>query len=129
MEGDKRSIASYTSTGKCTNPLFASKLPREPGEELCNLPRSTRSPDLVFFAVVGGVPNQLLYPDGYDPNNPEKNRVTNEKWVKILGRDPANFDYDGIDPHMIQSVTPRPGLSGADLARGDNGTDPIHGRE
>lgn len=124
-----RQIADYTSTPKCTNPLFAAKLPREPGDELCNLPRSTRSPDLVFFAVVGGVPNQLLYPDGYDPNNAEKNRVTNEKWVKILGRDPGNYNYEGIDPHMIQSVEPRPGLSGADLPRGDNGTDPIHGRE
>lgn len=124
----RREIANYTSAAKCTNPLFAAKLPREPGDELCALPRSTRSPDLVFFAVVGGVPNELLYPDGYDPNNPEKNRVTNEKWVKILGRDPSNFNFEGIDPHMIQSVAPRKGLSGADLPRGDNGTD-VHGRE
>jgi len=125
----RRLIAEYTSTGKCTNPLFASRLPTSRSEELCNLPRSTRTPDLVFFAVVGGVPHQLLYPTGYDVNNPDNNRVSNEKWVKILGRDPANFNYEEIDPHMIQSVEPRAGLTGADLPRGNNGGDPIHGRE
>jgi len=122
----RREIANYTSTPKCTNPLFAAKLPREAGDELCALPRSTRSPDLIFFAVVGGVPHQLLH---FEPNDPEKSRITNEDWVKILGRDPANFDFSGIDPHMIQSVAPRQGLSGADLPRGQNGDDPIHGRE
>ena len=126
----RRLIADYTSTPKCTNPLFASKLPTDPArEDLCDLPRSTRTPDLIFFAVVGGVPNELLYPGGYKPNDPEANRVTNDKWVTILGRDPLNYDYSGIDPHMIQSVTPRPGLSGAELPRGQNGSDPVHGRE
>ncbi len=125
----RREIAAYTSDPTCTNPLFAAKLPREAGEDFCNLPRSTRSPDLVFFAVVGGVPNELLYPDGYKPNDPEANRMTNEKWVKILGRDPLNYNYDGIDPHMIQSVTPREGLRGGDAPRGNLGDDPIHGRE
>jgi hypothetical protein len=128
-EGGRRQIAEYTSTGKCTNPLFASKLPTSRAEDLCNLPRSTRTPDLVFFAVIGGVPNQLLYPNGYDVNNQDNNRVTNEQWVKILGRNPAAYNYEGIDPHMIQSVEPRPGLTGAELPRGNNGTDPIHGRE
>ncbi len=124
----RREIANYTSTPKCTNPLFAAKLPRETGDELCSLPRSTRSPDLIFFAVVGGVPHQLLH---FDPNDPEKSRITNDDWVKILGRDPANFDFSGIDPHMIQSVQPRTaaGLKGADLPRGENGDDPINGRE
>lgn len=121
-------IAPYTSTGKCTNPLFASELPTQPKDTaaLCDLPASNRSPDLIFFAVVGGVPNQLLH---FNAEDPEASRITNEDWVKILGRDSANFDYDGIDPHMIQSVEPRPTLSGADLPRGNNGTDPFHGRE
>ncbi|MBX3206639.1 MAG: hypothetical protein KF764_16315 [Labilithrix sp.] len=124
----RRDIASYTSTAKCTNPLFAAKLPRATGDELCSLPRSTRSPDLIFFAVVGGVPHQLLH---FDAEDPEKSRITNDDWVKILGRDPANFDFDGIDPHMIQSVAPRTqaGLKGADQPRGSNGDDKIHGRE
>jgi hypothetical protein len=133
--GGRRQIAEYTSTGKCTNPLFASRLPTTRSEELCNLPRSTRTSDLIFFAVIGGVPHQLLYPPppgavtGYDPNNLDNNKITNEKWVTILGRDPGNYNYEGIDSHMIQSVTPRPGLTGAELPRGNNGTDPMHGRE
>ncbi|HVH43350.1 MAG TPA: hypothetical protein VM925_13440 [Labilithrix sp.] len=129
-KGARPVIDAYTSTPKCTNPLFASALPRDAQttDQLCNLPRSTRSPDLIFFAVVGGVPNQLLH---FTPNDPEASRITNEDWVKILGSDPANYRYDGIDPHMIQSVAPRTqyGLTGADLPRGDNGTDPYHGRE
>lgn len=118
--GGKRVISAYGSDVKCTNPLFASKLPRAAGDELCNLPRSTRSPDLVFFAVVGGVPHQLLPGVGSDsPPN----------WNQILGRDPANFNFDGIDPHMIQSISPRAGLPGPSATRGDNGTDAFHGRE
>lgn len=119
--GSRRVIGAYGSDVKCTNPLFASKLPREPGDELCNLPRSTRSPDLVFFAVVGGVPWQLL-PDLNDAD-------ARPDWNKILGRDPANFNFDGIDPHMIQSVSPRAGLPGPSTQKGDNGTDEFHGRE
>ncbi len=122
----RRDIASYTSVAKCTNPLFAAKLPRNPGDEVCALARSTRSPDLIFFAVVGGVPQDLLH---FTINDPEKSRISNDDWVKILGKDPANFNYDGIDPHMIQSVAPRSGLAGADLPKGNNGTDKIHGRE
>lgn len=132
--GARRTIAGYTSTGSCTNPLFASKLPRTATtkEELCNLAPGTRSPDLVFFAVVGGVPNELLYkdPKNYNPDDPD-NAITNDKWNAILGRSPETYDYDGIDPHMVQSVAPRTalGLGGADQPRGTNGNDPINGRE
>lgn len=120
-------IADYTGTGKCTNPLFAAKLPRGQGDEICNLPVSrTRGPELIFFAVVGGVPNQLLYGDINDPvgtrNNPPQ-------WNKILGRDPANFDFSEIDPHMIQSTAARQGIPAPSDTRGDNGTDPIVGRD
>ncbi len=125
VAGARRTIQPYGTDVKCTNPLFASKLPREPGDELCNLPRSTRSPDLVFFAVVGGVPWQLLPKVGSD-ERPD--------WNKILGRDPLNFNFDGIDPHMIESVSPRAGLPGPSPTAGDNGPVPtpanvFHGRE
>lgn len=138
-DGKGRDIGGYVGVGKCTNPLFAAKLPRGQGEEICNLARGTRTPDLVFFAVVGGVPNTLLH---FDPNDPEKSRITNDDWTKILGRDPAHYNYEGIDTHMIESKTPRgdgsslrpppPGttsLPGPSNTRGDNGTDPINGRE
>jgi hypothetical protein len=123
----KRQIEGYTTAGgNCTNPLFAASLPRNPGDELCELQRSTRSPDLIFFAVVGGVPNELLH---FNPDDPEANRISEADWHKILGRDPANFNYEGISPYMIQSVAPRPGLEPPSQTRGDNGSDPIHGRE
>jgi hypothetical protein len=125
-DGKGRDIGGYLGTGKCTNPLFAAKLPKGSGEEICNLARGTRSPDLIFFAVVGGVPNDLLH---FDPNDAEKSRITNDDWNKILGRDPGRYNYDLLDPHMIESKGPRQGLPGASATRGDNGQDPVHGRE
>ncbi|MDB4942675.1 MAG: hypothetical protein JWP97_2209 [Labilithrix sp.] len=117
-------IGPYLGAGKCTNPLFAKNLPRAAGAEICQLERSTRTPDLIFFAVVGGVPNGLLH---FDPNDPEKSRVKGDDWNAILGKDPAHFNYEGIDPHMIQSIVPRPGIPGPSATKGDNGskTDPV----
>jgi hypothetical protein len=135
-DGKGRDIGGYIGTGKCTNPLFASKLPRGQGEEICNLPRGTRTSDLIFFAVVGGVPNELLH---FDPADTEKSRITNDDWNKILGPDPAKYQYyvknpdgttgPGLDPHMIESKGARPGLPVPSSTRGDDGTDPVHGRE
>ncbi len=125
VSGANRDIGGYVGTPKCTNPLFAAKLPR-PGEDFCNLPRGTRTKDLVFFAVVGGVPNKLLH---FDPNDPEKSKITNDDWTKILGQDPAHYNYTGIDTHMIESKGARAGLPPPSATRGDLGTDPINGRE
>ena len=131
----KRIISNYVGTPNCTNPLFAAQLPHgEQGDELCNLPKGTRTADLVFFAVIGGVPPELLH---FDPSGTEeaadKNRITEDDWKKIIGQDPVHYNYDGIDPHMIQSVEPRKALVTAnnspDLPRGNNGTDPYNGRE
>jgi hypothetical protein len=124
--GGKRVIGGYAPVPKCTNPLFAAKLPRSPGDELCALQPSTRTADLIFYAHIGGVPNSLLH---FTPNDPDASRITNEDWVKILGRDPVNFNYEGIDSHMIESVSPRQGLPGPSATKGDNGTDAVHGRE
>ena len=124
-----RDIGGYLGTGKCTNPLFAAKLPRGQGDEICTLPRGTRTADLVFFAVVGGVPNNLLH---FDPASPENSRITNDDWNKILGRDPNRYNYDLLDPHMVESKTPRSNLpqgSEPSSTRGMNGSDPVHGRE
>ena len=108
-------VSPYLGTPKCTNPLFAASLPGAAGEELCNLPAGPRGKDLVVFAVLGGVPNQLV---GASPN-----------WNAILGTDPEAFDFTGLDLHMLQSVVARPSLPAPNSTRGNNGTDPIHGRE
>jgi hypothetical protein len=111
---------TYDPKPRCTNPLFAARLPTNPGDELCALTRGPRSPSLVYFAVIGGVPNALLSPPGSDDGPPPID------WVKLLGRDPQRLDERDIDPHMKQSTTPRAGLPGVTAA---DDADPIHGRE
>lgn len=129
----ERSISAYVGNAGCTNPLFAAELPRSAGDEYCKLKKGSRSPDKVFFALVGGVPHQLLHFDASGtPEAFERNRLTDKDWTKILGRDPLKYDYTGIDPHMIPSIAPRKALMGGgdpESKRGDNGSDPIHGRE
>ena len=111
----RRQIDAYTGAPSCTNPVFAASLPGSASEELCNLPRGPRSRELVVFALIGGVPAPFV--------------TATPDWGKLLGANPDTYDQTGVDPHMMQSVDPRPGLTGADLPLGDNGTDPIDGRE
>ncbi|MDB5216480.1 MAG: hypothetical protein JWO86_4407 [Myxococcaceae bacterium] len=111
----QRDVGSYVGTATCTNPLFAAALPSSAGDELCHLPTGPRGKDLVVFALIGGVPESFA---GASPD-----------WAKILGADPGAYNYAGIDPHMIQSASARVGLPPPSATRGDNGTDPINGRE
>lgn len=116
-DGEHDANGNYVGKAACTNPLFAASLPGgEPGDELCKLPVGPRTPDRVYFAVIGGVPPSLL-PNAADPD-------ATVDWTRILGRDPMKLDTTGIDPHMIDSTSPRPGLS-----TGPGLPDPIHGRE
>lgn len=115
----QRVIDDYTYRKRCTNPLFATQLPSQVGDELCRLPRGPRSPELVVFGVLAGAPPSLV-------------DVASVDWTKVLGKNPEAYDYSGIDPHMIQSTEPRANLiAGGDpnSPRGVNGTDPITGRE
>ena len=144
--------------------------PAEISTSLCNLPTgAVRTAADVFYAHIGGVPHQLLQSkpgDGTCPATtaaadcPQKDSLTASDWTKILGQGAAaytgsggtlSYDYTGIDPHMVESMTPRnvagtapisdpiptidssgtnalsgPGLgSGADPIR----PDPVNGRE
>jgi hypothetical protein len=115
-----------TANLKCTNPLFAKTLPDGSATDaatLCNLPQGDRTLDKIFYAHIGGVPYQLLH---FMPDNPQASLLTPQDWVKILGTDPLRYDYTGIDPHMIESYQPRPGLAGTGMP---SNTDPINGRE
>jgi hypothetical protein len=114
---------TYKAINNCTNPLFAQNLPTDPGVELCKLTRGPRTNDLVFFALIGGVPWQLLTDQGAK-GQPFKDKLTRDDWVKIVGNDPENYDYTGQDIHMVQSITPRAGLpdpKAADTADAMNG--------
>ena len=116
----------YVGKKNCTNPIFATSLPTSAASDLCNLPRGPRSPDLVFFALIGGVPHQLLQVDPTNPDSPQKNVLTDADWLKILGKDPLSYDFTGQDPHMLESTEPRPGLPGPDAP---NDADPAIGRD
>jgi hypothetical protein len=135
----------------CTNPLYAATLPKPPtnstawtkdlAASLCNLSVGPRKPNLVFYAHIGGVPHELLQ---NDPNNKtdvnaqsQKDTLMDSDWKLILGNDPENFDYSGIDPHMIESFKSRVAAN-ASLPQGafkvsdssmPTGSDPIAGKE
>lgn len=128
---DGKLTGKYLGPAKCTNPLFAAKLYASAAEaksdnaDLCNLPKGNRGSDLIYFAVVGGVPNSLLFDDANSANPKRKGAVD---WASIIGADPTAYDYTGQDSHMKQSTQPRDNLA-APAARGNNGSDPVHGRE
>ncbi|HTB71977.1 MAG TPA: hypothetical protein VK762_01975 [Polyangiaceae bacterium] len=141
---------SYQGTAsgalKCVNPLYATNLPTAPSggnwnptaDELCSLTPGTRKPGLVYYAHIGGVPHQLLQVDPSktdDASQAQKATLTEADWQLILGKDPENFDYTGIDPHMVESYQQRTGVAVppngfpvADQSQPE-GTDPISGRE
>lgn len=120
--GAQQEILPYAGTPNCRNPIFAESLPG-PGEDYCSRPAGPRRPEQVALLVIGGVPNQLL---ATDLANPVASRISPTAWQPILGANPDAYDYTGMDPHMVQSLTPRAGLPGPNSA--DN-SDPIHGRE
>jgi len=124
---DAQQTASYLGRKNCTNPIYAASLPVDASGDLCHLARGARKSDMVFLAVIGGVPWQLLTADPKDNNAPFKTKLDGADWGRILGKDPSTYQLAGIDPHMIESVEPRAGIacgSGAGTS-----CDPIHGRE
>ena len=108
-------LSQYGSQqANCTNPLFAASLPDGSDTTpatLCNLPVGPRTQDLVFYAIIGGVPNDLLYTNGDPQNGQFKLNLSDADWTKIVGTDPGNYDQTGIDPRMIESTSARSGVS------------------
>jgi hypothetical protein len=105
---------NYVGKASCSNPLYSTNLPTNPAADLCHLTPGPRTPDLVFFAIIGGVPWQLLTED---PTNmtagnkaPFKSSLAIDDWTRILGKDPVSYDTSGIDAHMIESMTARAGV-------------------
>ncbi len=97
-----------TSAAGCRNPLFAGSLPSDHGDELCDLPAGPRNASLVYFTVLGGVPNDLVSADKLDADG----RLRDDSWNAILGRDYARYDRGGLDARLVQSITPRAGRPG-----------------
>jgi hypothetical protein len=130
--GEVHDSSAYATTNKnCTNPLYAASLPD--GSDvtpaaLCNLQDGPRGNALVIYEIIGGVPWELLAQDPLNASLPFKRTLNSADWRRIIGADPAHFVYDGIDPHMIESIAPRAGLEAPGTTY-DLGSDPIHGRE
>ncbi len=130
----------------CTNPLFAAQLPAPPADvdasawqptadDLCHLRVGSRAPGSVLYMHIGGVPHQLLQQDPSNPDSQQKTILSAADWSLIVGNDPLNYDYSGIDPHMVESYQPRTSVvipQGGFPVSSPNapeGTDPINGRE
>ena len=117
-----------TDWADCTNPIFATNLPTDPGADLCHLQRGPRTASQVFFTTITGVPHQLLQTDPQNPDSPQKSTLSAADWVTILGNDPEHYDFTGADFHMLESETDRQGSQCPAASAADN-CDPISGRE
>jgi hypothetical protein len=119
-------IGDQAANQNCINPIFAKNLPTDPSADLCHLTPGPRTPDSVYYAVIGGVPHQLLQVDPSNPDSPQKDQLAESDWLKITGNDPEHYDFSGADVHMLESEVPRP--TGCDPTQTDS-CDPFNGRE
>jgi hypothetical protein len=127
MNGAEGDNSQYAPTRNCVNPLYAQSLPDGTDTSagaLCQLTPGPRVASMVFYATLGGVPNGLLT----DSSGNFKLNLGANDWAAILGANPDYYDFDGLDPHMIQSTAPRASLQqpGSTYSLG---TDPVNGRE
>jgi hypothetical protein len=111
-------VGDQDANANCVNPIYAQNLPTNasnPGA-LCTLTRGSRTPDLVYYAAIAGVPHQLLQSkpgDGTCPSGtaaadcPQKDTLTDNDWKLIEGNDPENYDFSGADFHMVENWDPR----------------------
>jgi hypothetical protein len=138
----------------CANPLFAATLPDGSDLDpavLCNAKAeaAARSPNLVFYAHIGGVPHELLQSKPGDKDEsgnylcdpskaaadcPQKDTLAVGDWTRILGEGAAGgkdpYSYQGIDPHMLEAFGPRLGLANPAAPNPQGGgPDAINGRE
>jgi hypothetical protein len=110
------------SPGQVPNPLY---------QDLTNQGGGPRDPSLVFFAAITGVPWQLISdPARSNPPNLvfyKTGEITAlNLWGALMGDPNASPPSVPGDPHMQESVDPRPGLPGPNTPAT---ADPIHGHE
>ncbi len=96
---------------RCTNPLFARDLPGRAGDQLCTLPRGTRTPAEVLFAVVGGVPWQVLTEAPHDLSAqngaPFKESLSASDWKALLGERDGTRRFEDAHPLLRESIVDR----------------------
>jgi hypothetical protein len=107
-------IGDQAANANCVNPLYATGLPTSSNSEMCALTKGTRTPDLIYYAAIAGVPHELLQtcapncPPG-DTTDAQKDTLTDSDWKLIMGNDPENYDFSGADFHMVEDWNPRTG--------------------
>jgi hypothetical protein len=136
-DGNGNYIGDQDSQANCVNPLYATNLPSSSSSDLCHLTQGTRTPDLVYYAAIAGVPHELLQatPGGTGPGEvqadgmtplcaagtpaeqcPQKTTLQATDWTKIIGNNIATstsegaahgYDFAGADFHMVESIGPR----------------------
>jgi hypothetical protein len=113
-------IGDQAGQQDCVNPIYAQNLPTMSSQELCQLQTGPRTPDLVYYAAIAGVPHQLLQstpgdgtcPNGTNPKQcPQKDVLTGADWKLIMGNDPEHYDFSGADFHMIESTQDRTSMT------------------
>jgi hypothetical protein len=136
VDGIGNYIGDQDKYANCVNPIFAQNLPIDPNADLCHLVRGPRTPDLVFYGAIAGVPHQLLQALPGDSecsagtsaaDCPQKSQLTESDWLSITGRDPEHYDFSGADFHMLESEVPR--RTAACGANSPDNCDPVNGRE
>jgi hypothetical protein len=117
-------VGDQDANANCVNPLYAQGLPTSAmgptDPAICQLTRGTRTPDLIYYAAIAGVPHQLLQttPGENDASGtcaagtaagdcPQKEVLTDADWKLIMGNDPENYDFSGADFHMVENWDPR----------------------
>jgi hypothetical protein len=119
IDGLRKATVLDRDGNACVNPLFAHHLPDGSdvsASALCNLQFGYRTPDLVLYALVAGVAPSLLV----DANGYSKLALSPDDWTKLTGTK--------RDPHMMESIAPRPLLPLPSATYG-LGSDPDIGRE
>jgi hypothetical protein len=138
MNGDY--VGDQGANANCVNPIYAKNLPTTSGGDLCHLTPGPRTPDMVYYGAIAGIPHQLLQQDPTNPMSPQKAMLSAADWKSIMGNDPEHYDFSGADFHMIESTQDRTSMttdpsspvwanhSSCPSGSADN-CDPINGRE
>jgi hypothetical protein len=106
-DGNGNYVGDQPGQQNCVNPIFAQNLPTSASQDACHLQPGPRTPDLVYYAAIAGVPHQLLQVDPTNPMSPQKYALTDADWKLVLGNDPEHYDFSGADFHMIASTQDR----------------------
>jgi len=100
-------VGDQDANADCVNPIYAKNLPASSGGDLCHLTPGPRTPDMVYYAAIAGVPHQLLQEDPTNAMSPQKATLTAADWQRITGDDPEHYNFAGADFHMIESTQDR----------------------